>query len=446
VKADIGCFMNGRKTPFGTIPLPQLILCNYVGCNVYLQWFEHLAEYDPAPVFNLDIPFVRSDSGEPSADDVRYVVRQLEELVALCERITGSKLDWDKLRRVVELSGKTGELWSKIKALTQRRPSPFDAYFDSVTLMAPLYCLRGTEECLNFFETAYQELLAKADAFYSAGENREAADAYRAALKGMATSSPSYPRTVESLLYALSASRQYEACAGVARGAFEHLRSSPSAANVAGSGLDCALELDKAAPSKKGFVSALAGDAAEVLRGPRKGLAVDDVSGLYETVARERESANDAAGKEKVVREWAAYLEGEAAKAGTAEGRAAFDAHRITAYLELGEPERGIPMLEASERDFPDDYNPPARLALAYRAMKRYDEALAASDRALQRAYGPRKLVILQARADIYDRKGDPASARRTREEALAWAEALPKEQVSERQIAALKKQLETPR
>jgi tetratricopeptide (TPR) repeat protein len=103
-------------------------------------------------------------------------------------------------------------------------------------------------------------------------------------------------------------------------------------------------------------------------------------------------------------------------------------------------------MLEASERDFPDDYNPPARLALAYRAMKKYDKALAASDRALRHAYGPRKLVILQARARIYADMGDPQAAKKTLEEALAWAEALPKEQVSERQIAALKKQVETPK
>jgi hypothetical protein len=41
---------------------------------------------------------------------------------------------------------------------------------------------------------------------------------------------------------------------------------------------------------------------------------------------------------------------------------------------------------------------------------------------------------------------GNPAAARRTREEALAWAESLPKEQVSERQIVALKKQLEAPK
>jgi tetratricopeptide (TPR) repeat protein len=290
------------------------------------------------------------------------------------------------------------------------------------------------------------EWLAKADAFYSAGQNKEAADAYRIALKGMATSSPSYPRAVESLLFALSASRQHEACATVAKGAFPNLRASPSAANVAGSGLDCALALDKSLPSRSALVSDLAADAKEVLQGPRTGLAVDDVSGLYQTFAEERGSADDAAGKRKVVEEWAAYLEAEAAKGKTPEARAAFDAHRITAYLELGQPERGIPMLEASEHDFPDDYNPPARLALAYRGMKKYDEALAASDRALARAYGPRKLVILNARADIYDRKGDAAGARKTREDALAWAESLPKEQVSERQIAALKKQLETPR
>ncbi len=163
VKADIGCFFSGRKTPFGTIPLPSLLLCNYVGCNVYLQWFEHLAEYQPTPTFNLDVPFVRTDSGEPSPEDVAYVVKQLEDLVVLCEKITGRSLDYAKLKRIVALSSETGELWSQIKSLTQRRPSPFDAYFDSVTLMAPLYCLRGTEECVRFFETAYEDLLAKAE-------------------------------------------------------------------------------------------------------------------------------------------------------------------------------------------------------------------------------------------------------------------------------------------
>ena len=141
--------------------------------------------------------------------------------------------------------------------------------------------------------------------------------------------------------------------------------------------------------------------------------------------------------------ERAAFLEGEAARAKSPEARAVFDSHRLSTYLALGQPERAIPMLEASEQDLPEDYNPPARLAVAYKAMKKYDEALAASDRALARAYGPRKIGILQTRADIYAAMGDPGAARRTMEETLRYAEGLPPGQRSEKTVASLKKKLE---
>ncbi|MGC8484383.1 MAG: 2-hydroxyacyl-CoA dehydratase subunit D [Candidatus Baltobacteraceae bacterium] len=164
VKADIGMYFGGRETPFATIPEPSLLLCNYVGCNVYLDWFGHLAEFTGKPAFQLDIPFIRSASGKPSKEDIEYVLRQLHHLIGRCEEITGRKLDEDRLREAVRLSSLTGDLWSKIKHLTKRTPAPYDAYFDSVTMMAPLYCLRGTPQGLEFFETAYAELLAKADA------------------------------------------------------------------------------------------------------------------------------------------------------------------------------------------------------------------------------------------------------------------------------------------
>jgi benzoyl-CoA reductase subunit B len=161
VKADVGLFLGDRKTPFATIPLPSLILCNYVGCNVYLQWFEHLAEYCDGEIYNLDIPFLREPSGKPSKADIEYVVKQLEEVIVAMERLTGKDLDWAKLKRIVALSGETGELWAKVKSLTKHAPTPFDAYFDSVTMMAPLYCLRGTEDGLKFFQTALKEMEEK---------------------------------------------------------------------------------------------------------------------------------------------------------------------------------------------------------------------------------------------------------------------------------------------
>jgi hypothetical protein len=94
--------------------------------------------------------------------------------------------------------------------------------------------------------------------------------------------------------------------------------------------------------------------------------------------------AADASGDDdEVVRlkhEWSSFLDDAAARTKTPEQRTVYDSHRLTAYLELGTPEKAIPMLEQSERDFPDDYNPPARLAVAYKATKEYDQALAASD------------------------------------------------------------------
>ena len=161
VKADVGLFHSGYVTPFATIPKPDVLVCNYVGCNVYLNWFEHLAELTGAPAMNIDIPFIRTVDGEPTVDDVTYVVKQLEELIVLLEQVTGRSLDWKVLTKIVERSAQTGQLWSQIKEMTKLRPAPYDAYFDSVTMMAPLYTLRGTEEGLGFFEVAHREMTAQ---------------------------------------------------------------------------------------------------------------------------------------------------------------------------------------------------------------------------------------------------------------------------------------------
>ena len=288
-----------------------------------------------------------------------------------------------------------------------------------------------------------EEVLARADLSYANADYAKAAAEYREAL---ALAPPGWSRSAratESLLYAQYQTKDYARCAKTARDAYPRLRSTSSAANVAASGLSCALELPKEDASRAQLVSALAASSREIIAGARRDLAADDVSAVFETLAAEREDAKDEAGKRKVLEERAAFLERAAARARTPDARAVFDSHRLGTYLDLGEPERAIAMLQASERDLPDDYNPPARLAVAYRAMKKYDDALAASDRALAKAYGPRKLGILQTRADIYREKGDAAAARKTMEDAVKLAESLPEGQRSEKAIANLKKKLE---
>jgi hypothetical protein len=292
-------------------------------------------------------------------------------------------------------------------------------------------------------EKGVEEILARADRFYGEGKNADAVREYRDALSRAPENWPHYGRAVESLLFALQSTHDGKGCAETAREAFPRLRRTSSAANVAGTGLDCALGLKPEDPARSALVAALAADSREIVSARRPDIAADDVSSVYETLAAEREAAGDEEGRKKVLSERAAFLEGEAARAKNPEARAVFDSHRLSTYMALGEPALAIPMLEASERDLPNDYNPPARLAAAYKAMKQYDEALAASDRALAKAYGPRKIGILQTRADIYAARGDAQAARKTMEETVQYAESLPAGQRSDRTIASLKKKLE---
>jgi tetratricopeptide (TPR) repeat protein len=158
---------------------------------------------------------------------------------------------------------------------------------------------------------------------------------------------------------------------------------------------------------------------------PSEPMLADDRSDLFGSMVEALESDGRAAEAKQTARAWSAYLDAEAAKAPDPSARAVFDAHRTEAYLAIGEPERAVPMLQASAKDFPQDYNPPARMARAYLAMKRYDDALAAIDRAIPLAYGPRTLRLFATRADIQEKRGDVRGAAATLRDAVARAHAM---------------------
>ena len=183
VKADIGAYLKGITPTGGKLPKPTLVLCNFVGCNTYLKWFEHVAEFTGAPLYTLDVPFLRYD--EPSAADIQYVVRQLRELVKLLEQLTGRSFDYDRFQEAVRCSSAVENLWSRIKHLAKRRPSPFDAYFDAITLMGPLYVYRARQEGVDFFKLALHELQDK----ILHEENGESRENFRVVIEGP----PPYP-------------------------------------------------------------------------------------------------------------------------------------------------------------------------------------------------------------------------------------------------------------
>ena len=285
-------------------------------------------------------------------------------------------------------------------------------------------------------------LVRQADRVAAANEHGKAAGLYASAIKNAPKDWRSLGPVSESLLFSLRSAKEYERCAAEALALYPRLRSTRSGANAAAAGLDCGLLMDQKNPRRSGLVGELEKATREALKNPALDLSDDDRSGMYMSLIDSREAFKDEAGARKLSREWTALLEKAAAEAKTPEQRAVYDSHRLSAYLKLESPDKAIPMLERSERDSPDDYNPPARLAIAYAELKQYGKALAAAERALARAYGPRKISILSRRAEIYAEMADKVAAKRTLADAIRYAKQLPAVQVNKETIAALERRL----
>jgi tetratricopeptide (TPR) repeat protein len=285
-------------------------------------------------------------------------------------------------------------------------------------------------------------LLTQADLLYGEGKTADAITRYEEALAAAPNGWPQYARAVEGLMVTLVIDGDNARGVALARDALPRLSGKPAAV-VAGVGLDCAVGLPDDEPDKAAHVQYFEEAVRAAVADDTLDIADDDLSGLHISLLSAREAAGDSTGTKQALENWSAFLETAAQRAATPEARTVFDSHRLSAFLGLDQPEKAIPMLEQSARDFPEDYNPHARLAVAYRAMERWDDALAAADRAVELGYGPRLLGILGTRADILVAKGDTTAARATLVDALARAATLPAGQRSERRIEGLRKKLE---
>jgi hypothetical protein len=277
-------------------------------------------------------------------------------------------------------------------------------------------------------------LLARADRLMAERRHAEAAAAYREALRAGGKGWASRERAADALVQALGHAGDPDACAAGAREVLPGLAPSPALARVAAQGLSCALALDDGPPRRRAL-EALEPHARRALAA--KGALADDRSWLYSELASAREARGDARGAQALARSWLAFLEREAARAKGPLARAAFDGQRLEAALRLGEPRRVLAALLASERDLPDEFVPSANLAVLHLELGRPADALAAADRALARADGPRRIRVLVTKARALEALGDRAAARDTLRQAISDAAALPEAIRPRRPVAA---------
>lgn len=278
--------------------------------------------------------------------------------------------------------------------------------------------------------------IERADRLDAAGKFADAAAGYREALRVAPAGWALHDRAVESLTFALDEAGDKKGCADAALELVPRMEHGPSFANAAGNGLACALKADE-------HIDELVPIVIDGIDSPNVG--ADRVSELFGLLVDASKKKGDAAGAHEWALKWIKYLEDEARHAKTPEARAVYDAHRLEAALELGEPGRAIPALEQSEKDLPNDFNPPARLCVAYLAADQVAEAEAACRRALTRGMdGPRRLRVLNSLADVLEKKGDRAGARAVIEDAIRFAELLPAPQRPDAALRRLRERLQS--
>ena len=185
VKMGVASTMNGTSTVIGSLPKPDMLLLTYSGCQIYIHWWEQYHYQTGAPIFTLDIPYVRDYDGRVPRHDVRYVAGQLQEVIPLLEKATGKRFDEDKFREVIRLSAEAWDLWKQCLEMGKLKPSPMDAYFEAIYFMAPITFARGTQKAIDFYRFLLDELRLRAERGVGPTESEE----YRLVFEGV----PNYP-------------------------------------------------------------------------------------------------------------------------------------------------------------------------------------------------------------------------------------------------------------
>jgi hypothetical protein len=265
--------------------------------------------------------------------------------------------------------------------------------------------------------TGPDALLARADALNGQKKPAEAAPLYDQALQNGGPAWAHRTRAIESLVMAYYFARNLDACLQTAVREAPGMRRDRSFVNTVYFGLDCS----KAGTPELKKMEELAEEGVKI-----PGVLGDDTSSLYQNLANIYRRDNDTAAATRTASAWVAYLQKQLAAAPDAEARLGYDLHLVSAAGMLQKPELALAEVQRTERDLPNDYNPPRLEAQIYEDMGRLDDALAACGRAIEKAYGARKVSLYIARGRLLEKKGEGTEAKRAYADGLAYAKTLP--------------------
>jgi tetratricopeptide (TPR) repeat protein len=269
--------------------------------------------------------------------------------------------------------------------------------------------------------------LVEADNLAARGEPARAAAAYAAALREAPPDWPRRPETLVAQITALAKLKDLPACLELAASALDQTGSSASAVDFSYHALSCAAGAP-ASPTVTALQRAVAKRLEPLCKLGSDELTLDDRADACDKLSAARTALGDADGAREATQARLAVLERAVVNL-PPDVALTHDWARTDALLTLGRAEEALALATERERQLPDNYNPPHYRAKSLKALGRWAEGLAALERALSLAYGPRKVGLLTLKADLQLAAGDTAQGVSTLKEQLAQYRALPEGQ-----------------
>ena len=364
-------------------------------------------------------------------------------LAALGDRVVFASIDTDRPEAAAFLARHTVKAWPTFFVLDPTADRVVGYWAGSASLGELRgMVVEGLAEMRGSLTDPASRAFVEARAAHAAGNLEGAATAYARAVAAAPPAWPSRGAAFVGWMEVLAGAKAWSECARVGQAHAGEVRGSSAPGDFASYLLTCAEKLP-AGPEPLAARKAAVALLREITVRPPADASVDDRQDALDQLADGLAALGDEPGAHAAQQARATLLEQAASAAKSPEQAQTFDYARAGAYAALGRADEAVHMLEQREREMPGSYEPPARLAGVLYKTGRLPEALSAIDRAIERAYGPRRLRYLKLRADILAKKGDLAGALAVRREEVKGWEGLAPGQASPEQLAEARRRLE---
>ena len=151
--------------PDGGMARPTMLIGSSFVCDCRYKWFQSIGRY-------LDVPYYAFDMLNPPAEtqlrrDVRdqylkYLVEQYRGLVRFMEKVTGRRMDWDRLDKYVDIALETWRVWRTAYEFRKAVPCPMGTE-DAENVFVPGFLQEGEQSVLDFYNDLHAELKYRAE-------------------------------------------------------------------------------------------------------------------------------------------------------------------------------------------------------------------------------------------------------------------------------------------